>query len=104
MKEKLLNTIGRGLHHITPVRLVVIVFVLAFFWFVVLGDKGVYQLRQLLNMKYKLLAERQKLNDDVERLSYEKEMLSDTNNLEMVIRQELGYIKPGEVVFEKKKR
>lgn len=73
-----------------------------FFCFVVLGDKGIYELRRVLDMKHSLISERKKLNDDIDRLAKEKDILSDPTNLEMTIRSELGYIKPGEIVFEKK--
>jgi len=88
---------------LTPVRVIVAAIVLCFFWFVVLGDKGIYQLRQLLGMKNRLMTERHTLNDEIDKLSEEKKVLSEPANLEMVIRRELGYIKPGEIVFEGKK-
>jgi cell division protein FtsB len=33
-------------------------------------------------------------------MTKEKEMLEDPKNLEMIIRQELGYIRPGEVIYQ----
>lgn len=89
---------------LTPVRIGVICAVILFFWFFILGDKGIYQLRNLMDMKNRLTAERQKLIEDIDKLSEEKKLLSDPKNLEMVIRKELGYIKPGEMVFEEKKQ
>ena len=88
---------------LTPVRIMVIAAVGAFFWFVVLGDQGIYRLERLLEMKNRLTLENRALNDDIDRLSQEKKTLSDPANLEMVIRSELGYIRPGEVLFEEKK-
>ncbi len=84
----------------TPVRLVVTVLVLAFFWFMVLGDNGIYQFRRLLEMRQRLLSERQTLNARIDQLTREKQILQNPEDLEMAIRSELGYIKPGEVVFE----
>lgn len=91
------------LHQLTPVRIIVIASVAVFFWFVVLGDKGLYQMRRLIAMKNRLVSERQALNDEIDKLSAERQILSDPANLEMAIRSELGYIKPGEVIFEEKK-
>jgi len=92
------------LRFLTPVRIIVIAAVGAFFWFVVLGDQGIYRLERLLEMKNRLTHENISLNDDIDRLSQEKKTLSDPANLEMVIRSELGYIRPGEVLFEEDKQ
>lgn len=91
-----------ALHALTPARLLLLAIVGAFIGFLVLGDRGLWQLEKLLHMRDRLLLERQALNDDIDRLSQEKEMLSDPANLEFVIRSELGYIKPGEVIFEER--
>jgi cell division protein FtsB len=88
----------------TPVRIVVALLVAALFWFLILGDQGVSSLRQLLAMKHRLTADRQKLSGEIDALAREKANLSDPANLETIIRSELGYIKPGEVVFEEKKQ
>lgn len=102
MKERISETILMVLRFLTPLRLAVIAAVVIFFWFLVLGDQGVYQLRQLLEMKNKLTEERKQLNDEIDRLAEEKKMLEDPSKLEMVIRTELGFIRPGEVLFEEK--
>lgn len=96
------KAIAWSLQFLTPVRLVVIAAIVLFFWLFVLGDRGIYQLRRLLDMKNRLIKERQVLNEEIDRLTEEKKILSDPANIEMVIRKELGYIHPGEVVFEEK--
>ncbi len=103
MKKILHQLVFVFTHFLTPVRLIVITSLTAFFWFVVLGDKGIYELRKLSKMKGRLESERRTLGDDIDRLSEEKKNLTDPARLEMPIRKELGYIKPGEVVFEEKK-
>ena len=55
-------------------------------------------------MKYALISEREELNDSIDLLQKEKNLLSDPKNLEPVIRKELGYIKPGEILFELKQK
>lgn len=87
---------------LTPARVAMIAAGAIFFCFVVIGDKGIYELRRVFDMKHRLLGERHRLNEDIDRLTKEKEILSDPANLEMTIRSELGYIKPGEIVFEEK--
>ncbi|MFH0800584.1 MAG: septum formation initiator family protein [Pseudomonadota bacterium] len=103
MKQRIQTILSSVLHFLTPVRMIVIAVMGAFFWFVILGDKGIYQMRRLLDMKNRLATERRSLNDDIDRLTEEKRLLSDPANLEASVRSELGYIKPGEVVFEDKK-
>lgn len=87
---------------ITPVRLVVIALVIAFFGFLVAGDQGIAQFRRLMDMKNKLLTERKALNEQIDQLAREREILSNPDNLELIIRKDLGFIRPGEVVFEEK--
>ncbi|MFA5186504.1 MAG: septum formation initiator family protein [Patescibacteria group bacterium] len=94
------SAIGR---FVSPVRFAAAAAMIGIFLFLILGDKGIYQLRQLAQMKQRLMAERAKLNDDIDKLTREKAMLENPENLESTIRTELGYIKPGEIVFEEKK-
>lgn len=102
MSPRLTNALRAILHHVTPIRLIVAAVVVVFFWFFILGDQGINRLRRLLEMKNQLTSERRELNDDIDRLAREKEMLSDPKNLEPVIRSELGYIRPGEILFEER--
>lgn len=102
MKE-LIRQIGqRARAAFTPARFLAVVAVIALFWFLVLGDQGVYQFRQLLEMKHRLTAERTQINEEIDNLTHEREILKDPENLEMIIRSELGYIRPGEMLFEEK--
>ncbi len=87
---------------VTPIRLAVIAILIATFWFFVLGDQGIYQFRRLMEMKHRFLIERAKLNEEVDRLSQERRLLKNPDNLEMIIRSELGYIRPGEILYEEK--
>ncbi len=102
MKRFIINVVARLLNVLTPARLIVLALAGFFFWFLAFGDQGIYKLRLLLDMKSNLLANRQKLNDEIDALTENKEMLSDPKKLEMVIRKELGYIKPGEIIFKDK--
>ena len=80
---------------LTPVRLVVVMAVAAFFLSLIAGDQGIVQFRRLMDMKHRMLAERKTLNEQIDNLTREREMLSNPDNLEMIIRKELGYIRPG---------
>ena len=103
MKDALRKALHALLRVLTPVRLVVLAVILAVFYFLVLGDQGIYQLRRLVGMKHRLIAERQERSEQIERLTLERDELQKPENLEMIIRSELAFIKPGEVVFEEKK-
>jgi len=102
MKDLLRQIVPRVRAALTPVRAVVVIAVVALFWFLVLGDQGIYQFRQLIEMKHRLTAERTKINEEIDILTKEREMLKDPENLEMIIRSELGYVRPGEILFEEK--
>jgi cell division protein FtsB len=84
----------------TPLRLIILLGVGIFLAFLILGDQGVLQLNKLLVMKNDLTRQRDDLNADIERLTKEKELLHNPRNLELVIRKELGFIKPGEIVYQ----
>lgn len=87
---------------VTPARLVAAIAVIALFWFLVLGDQGIYQFRQLMEMKHRLTAKRSRINEEIDELTREREILKNPENLRTIIRSELGYIRPGEILFEEK--
>lgn len=73
---------------------------LGFVWFAVFGDQGLYQLHKSTKLRKELKQETVELKKKIENLKETKELLNDPSHLELVIRQELGYVKPGEVVFQ----
>lgn len=85
---------------IRPLHVLAAVGVIVFFWFLIMGDQGLYRLRQLYQLRTTLLGQRHKLARDIEEKDREKRMLEDPKNLEMIIRKELGYIRPGEIIFQ----
>lgn len=86
----------------TPFRMLLIGMVLLFFWFFLFGDQGGIAFRKLLSMKGKLLEERSQLTTEIDELSAQREFLRDPSNLEPVIREELGSIRPGEIIFQER--
>jgi cell division protein FtsB len=102
IKEKLSHLFFHILSFLTPVRVIVFTACFLFLWFLTFGDQGVQKLWKLVEMKNDLTSQRQELSRKIDALNDEKDVLSDPQNLEMVIRKELGYIKPGEVIFETK--
>lgn len=86
----------------TPLRIGIAIAVVVFLWALLFGDQGIYQLNKLSLMRRQLAHQRETLKTDAERLTREKTLLEDPKNLEPVIRKELGYIRPGEVIYQEK--
>ena len=61
------------------------------------------RLKAMENIKNELQLKEKKLEAKVKELEEEQIILKDPKNLEMVIRTELGFTKPGEVIFQKEK-
>ncbi len=72
----------------------------AFTWFAVFGEQGLYQLHRTSRLKAQLKEEITSLKGKITELKKKKELLNDPKHLELTIRQELGYVKEGEVVFQ----
>lgn len=104
MKQFFKHLLVQFLNFLTPVRVIVFLFAGLFFWFLAFGDRGINELRRLIQMKNQLKADEVEVNDDIDRLTREKEFLSNPANLEMEIRKDLGYIRPGEIIFEEKRK
>ncbi len=86
----------------TPLRVGIVLGAAAFLWFLIFGDQGIYHLNKLSMMKKRLALQRETLKTDIEKLTREKTLLQDSKNLEPVIRKELGFIRPGEIVYQEK--
>lgn len=88
----------------TPFRLAIIVGLGIFIWSLIFGDQGIIQLNKLIYMKKQLTDQRENLKEDMGRLTHEKELLNNPKYLEWVIRNELGFIKPGEIIYQERER
>jgi cell division protein FtsB len=71
-----------------------------FLWFTIFGDQGLLKLRRSSLLKNQLNQELSAQRLKIEKLKKDKELLENRDHLELTIRQELGYVKPGEVVFK----
>jgi len=80
-------------------RLAILAVCTLFLWALVLGDQGLYQLKKLSNIQAQLEEKKLMLTEFNADLRLQKNLLSKSENLEMAIRRELGYIYPGEVVY-----
>ena len=78
------------------------VFIL-FCWFAVFGNQGLYTYYSLQTTKKSLIAENITLHARLMELQREEKLLHEPRYLETIIRQELGYIRPGEVVYQMEK-
>lgn len=94
-------------HHIhtewNPLQWSMVVLFLAFCWFAVFGNQGLYTYYSLKNTRNALAAENEVLRAHLEELRREEKRLHDPRYLEIIIRQELGYIRPGEIVYQMEK-
>lgn len=100
MKERIVTWL-RGISAvIRPVHILGAAGLIAFFWLLIMGDQGLYRLRQLILFRSELAAQRRMLAKDIQKSDHERHMLEDPKNLEMIIRKELGYIRPGEIIFQ----
>lgn len=99
--------ISRLITHIrtewNPIQWVMLLLFVAFCWFAVFGNQGLYTYYSLRTTHQNLIAENSALQARLEDLRREEKGLHDPRYLETVIRQELGYIRPGEVVYQMEK-
>lgn len=86
-----------------PIQWVILLLFVAFCWFAVFGNQGLYTYYSLSTTKKNLILENGQLQARLEELKREEKLLHDPRYLETIIRQELGYIRPGEVVFQLEK-
>lgn len=100
MKQQLLTWCKGVASFIKPVHLLVTIGLIVFFWVLIMGDQGLNRLRQLHQIRRNMTLQRQLLNQEIEEKNREKKLLEDPENLEMIIRKELGYIQPGEIIFQ----
>ncbi|MBI2092866.1 MAG: septum formation initiator family protein [Deltaproteobacteria bacterium] len=74
--------------------------VVFFLWFAIFGDHGLYHLHKSVKMRNKLKEEIVQLQNRIQTLKKNKELLNNPSHLEIIIRQELGYVKKDEVIFQ----
>jgi len=98
-KLRKLSTWKRFLTILSPLHLAVIVTIIALGWFTFFGDSGLFAHRNLSNENTELKNEVGNIKRQIDQLKSEKELLLDPVYLERIIRTELGYVKPGEVIF-----
>lgn len=85
---------------INPIQWLMLALFVAFSAYTVFGHKGLYTYYSNRQTKQQLLQHEEELKLKVTTLKREIELLHEPKYLETVIRQELGYIKPGEVIFQ----
>lgn len=82
----------------------IIIGLTAFAWFAIFGDMGLYQLHLSVKMKSDVRNQIETVKKKIETLKENKILLDNPKHLELVIRQELGYVKPDEVIFQEIKK
>lgn len=84
--------------HLLPIAICAAV--LSFLWFSIFGDQGLYHLHKANELSKELKKSIEHQKKKIEGLGNKKGLLNNPAHLELVIRQELGYVKSGEVVFQ----
>lgn len=92
--------LGQWRQWFNPIPFAAFVLVLITGWYMVFGDQGLLMLRQLRITQAELLNAEQAGVHRLHQLSEESERLKDPAYLEPIIRRDLGYVKPGEVVYQ----
>lgn len=100
MEQRIVTWLKGVISFIRPVHLIAVGGLIIFFWFLIMGDQGIYRLRQLLQLRSNLEQQREQLARELDQKERERQMFEDPKRLEQIIRKELGYIKPGEVIFQ----
>jgi cell division protein FtsB len=99
--------ISRLITHIrtewNPIQWIMMLLFVAFCWFAVFGNQGLYTYYSLSNTHKKLISEEKDMQVRLEELRREEKLLHDPRYLETIIRQELGYIRPGEIIYQLEK-
>jgi len=67
--------------------------------FAIVGDQGLLKLHSMKQMERRLEAQLTELGLENDRLAHEIEGLNEKTRLEQVIRQELGFLQPDELIF-----
>ena len=101
MKQRIVTWLKGVYNFIRPVHIIGAIALVVFLWMLIMGDQGLFRLGQLHQLKSDLLDGRQRISDEIDEKAHEKQLLQDPKNLEMIIRKELGYIRPGEIIYQK---
>jgi cell division protein FtsB len=100
MQDRLKRIIDYSLRKERVAPVLIAAAALLFLWFLIFGDQGLYQLHRSYKLKKQMKNEIAAYQTRVKELKKEREMLNDPEHLEIIIRNELGYVKPGEIVFQ----
>ncbi|MBI2342797.1 MAG: septum formation initiator family protein [Deltaproteobacteria bacterium] len=85
---------------INPIPLAALALMALFGWYIIFGDQGLLTLRRLRGTKQSMLQTEQALTHRLEALHEETGRLQDPGYLEILLRKELGYVRPGETVYQ----
>jgi len=73
---------------------------LVFVWLLIFGNQGLQEMEKLLAIRSELRAEHKVLSERKQKLEFEERQLHHPEQFENIIRQELDYIRDGEVVIK----
>lgn len=85
---------------INPVPLAAVALTLVFGWLTIFGNQGLVTWQRLGEERARLEREATLLAERRRALEEEDRQLDDPAYLEPIIRRELGFVRPGEIVFQ----
>lgn len=85
---------------IGPFHIAITALVLILSWYTIFGQQGLYRLVELRKINKGMGVEIASLKNQIEEREGKMALFGDSLYLETVVRQELGYVKPGEVIFQ----
>lgn len=99
-KDILFTKFYKTLHRISPFHIAVALLIAALCWFTIFGNQGLYRLHELKKTNQKMRHEISSLKEQIKDRENQITLFSDPVYLEKIVRQELGYVKPYEVIFQ----
>lgn len=100
MKTNLLYHLYKPLSAISPFHIGVAAIVIILSWYTIFGNQGLYRLYELKLENRRMKEEILNLKDEIKAREKQMALFSDPTYLETIVRQELGYVKPGEIIFQ----
>lgn len=92
--------IKKAVGAISPFYLVTASLTLFILFFTIFGGQGLIKLGEIKKVNHNMKSEIAFLKDQIKDRERQMKLMEDPVYLETVVRQELGYVKPWEVIFQ----
>ena len=92
--------IKKAVRAISPFYLITSFVSLLLLFFTIFGGQGLIKLGEIKKVNHQMKSEIVSLKDQIKDRERQMKLMEDPVYLETVVRQELGYVKPWEVIFQ----